>query len=396
MAKYRRARFRDNSAQTLPGWLQVQAYRRPQAIAIRRKVAGRWLESNWSEVAAEVAQLAKMLAVRGFEPGDSLILLTRARPESLLLSIAAQWLGGSASMINPELETGELLQLLSHLPLRFLFLEDSEQAVRIQSLWERRAQPDLLLHVEEGEWRGNRFSHRVHYRNLGEQAPQVAVPEQQARADDIAFTFYQPQGDKPPLALALTHHDIVTEGQRVVQAQDIGDREDALASRAFAAGGQARYLLAPWLIAGFCLNFPESLASRDTDRRELEPTLILGAKGSYARLAGLAKARLEQLALGRQLAKWAFDPELQGIRRILADQLAHRPLVRWLGFARTRHALLVGEPLDPETDRIFRALRVEIRNWPDWSQWEALTESDQQRLAQGKNRTPSLAWWSRA
>ena len=52
--------------------------------------------------------------------------------------------------------------------------------------------------------------------------------------------------------------------------------EEALAARVFAASGQARYLLAPWLSAGFCLNFPEALATRDTDRRELGPTLGAG------------------------------------------------------------------------------------------------------------------------
>lgn|SRR5690606_21265796 len=221
--------------------------------------------------------------------------------------------------------------------------------------------------------------------------PRSPYPNRRRGPDEIAFTFYQPQGDKTPLTHTLTHQDIVSEGQRVLQAQELSDKEEALASRSFAAGGQARYLLAPWLIAGFCLNFPESLESRDRDRRELEPTLILGTQSSYRRLAGLAKARLEQQRFpGRQLARWAFDPELQGIRRFLADQLIHRPLVQWLGFARTRNPLLVGEPLDPETSRIFRTLRIEIRNWPDWSQWEALEQADRPQLA------PSLAWWSRA
>src|SRR5690606_11394326 len=102
------------------------------------------------------------------------------------------------------------------------------------------------------------------------------------------------------------------------------------------------------------------LASRDTDRRELKPTLMLGTKGSYARLAALLRARLEQPGFGgRHLAHWAFDPELQGLRRLVVDLLVHRPLVEWLGFARTRNPLLVGEPLDPETARIFRALKIE-------------------------------------
>src|SRR5690606_24499776 len=180
-------------------WLQVQAHRRPQAVAIRRRIAGCWVESRWAELESEVAQLAKMLALRGFGGGDGLILLTRARPEALLLSLAAQWLGGSASMLNPELDTEELRHLLNHLPLRFLFVEDSQQAARIQSLWERRAQPDLLIHAEAGDWRANRLSHQIHYPDLQGQAPQVTLPEQKARAGrDRLYLLSAPGGQDAP------------------------------------------------------------------------------------------------------------------------------------------------------------------------------------------------------
>ncbi|MNR37341.1 hypothetical protein D3C85_1553490 [compost metagenome] len=69
-----------------------------------------------------------------------------------------------------------------------------------------------------------------------------------------------------------------------MQGERLTEREEALAARAFAASGQARYLLAPWLLAGFRLNFPERLETRDQDRRELGPSLVLGTRETYGRL----------------------------------------------------------------------------------------------------------------
>src|SRR5690606_41666396 len=113
MAKFRRVRYRDNAAQTLPGWLQVQAHRRPQAVAIRRRIAGRWVESRWAELESEVAQLAKMLASRAVGGGAGLPMLTRARQEALLLYLATHWMGVAVCTAHPGLSTSSTLHPLT-------------------------------------------------------------------------------------------------------------------------------------------------------------------------------------------------------------------------------------------------------------------------------------------
>lgn len=63
----------------------------------------------------------------GFERGDTLILLTHPRREVLRLSLAAQWLGGTAAPLEPSQEASTLALLLGHLAPVFVFAEGQKQ-----------------------------------------------------------------------------------------------------------------------------------------------------------------------------------------------------------------------------------------------------------------------------
>ena len=125
--------------------------------------------------------------------------------------------------------------------------------------------------------------------------------------------------------------------------------------------------------AGFTLNFPENLVTRDTDRRELGPTLVAGTATTYQRLYTLTQSRWPLAgSVQHALVKWALDkyqrqvPVLQTI----ADWLVIRPLKDVLGLARTRVPLLVGEPLSAEAARFFAAIGIRVRDWPEEAEWQ--------------------------
>lgn len=155
-----------------------------------------------------------------------------------------------------------------------------------------------------------------------------------------------------------------------MQGEKLSDGEEALAARAFAASGQARYLLAPWLLAGFRLNFPERLETRDQDRRELGPSLVLGTRETYGRLHEQVSQRLPLPGtLRRQLVDWALRPQGSFVQRLIGGVFIRRPLRDVLGFSRARVALVVGAPLSDEAQQLFSGLGVEVRNWSAAERW---------------------------
>ncbi|MNZ37816.1 feruloyl-CoA synthase [compost metagenome] len=352
---------------SLPHWLQLQAQRQAGAIALRHKRLGVWQVRTWAQVAAEVQGLASALQAHGFASGSTLAILSRPRPQALLAALAAQWLGGVAALFDPLAPAAGQLELLRELQPEFVFAEGLEELQRLRAA---ALAPRLAFYadgrgVAEGEGGAQAYA-----RLLAEDA---AVPAQpQAHAERTAFAFYRRGAGGRSEQQRISHAELLQEGQRLVQAEQLGAHEEALAARAFAAGGQARYLLAPWLIAGFRLNFPENLATRDNDRRELGPTLVAGTRETYGRLYELAQSRLPQPgSRHRALVDWALTPAPGALRRLLGHWLVRRPLRDVLGFSRTHAPLLVGEPLPEQAQGFFAGLGVVVRTWPDPAEWHS-------------------------
>lgn len=353
---------------SLPQWLQQQALRHGTEVALRHKHLGVWQERTWAQVADEVHRLASTLQARGFSVGATLTIISRPRPQALLAALAAQWLGGVASLFDPLETAAEQVQRLVTLQPDFVLVEGLEEMQRLRAA---QVAVRVLVYLDKrGLSDSTPFAKALDYAALLAERP-IADLVQQGQALQTAFVFYRGTGQAIE-EQRVSHAELLQEGQRLVAREGLGRQEEALAARAFASGGQARYLLAPWLIAGFRLNFPENLATRDRDRRELGPTLVAGTRETYERLHRYALERLPAPgSRSRGLVDWALAAQPGPLQRYLGDWLVRRPLRDVLGFSRTRAPLLVGDALPPDAEAFFQALGIRVRQWGDAARWEA-------------------------
>lgn len=348
---------------TLPDWLRYQAQRRPHAIALRHKRLGAWHALSWRDVTTAVEQLAAGLAQHGFTAGDALLLVSHPREEALLLSLAAQWNGGVAIPLDPQVTDNALRAVLTHLAPRFVFAEDDSQVDRLlahEGLRVIDANPRNLTqhpHPAVTDYRALAAAHEGSFASV-------------ARPHDDAFAFVRLNADGQLVAQRFPHATLVREALQLVGTEKLTADDEAFAARAFAAASQARYLIAPWVLSGFRLNFPESLATRDNDRRELAPTLVAGTRETYARVAQLVDDRLPGArSWRRRLISRAQRKQGGPLARTLTWWLITRPLREVIGFSRTHAALVIGPPLDETTAALFAVLRVDVRAWPDTGEW---------------------------
>lgn len=360
------------AADTLPDWLARQAEKRPLQIALRYKKLGIWNEQSWQAVHNQVLLAARFFQQKGFGKGDTLFLLSEPRPEALLLSLAAHWLGGSAAPLDPAYAQPQLLDLLHTLRPQFVFAEAQAQ---VDQVFE--AKPDVQV-VIYANARGLAAYHHpalhayTQVLSTGETLPGVLLAV--ASAEAVAFRFYR-LGDQYQLEhRELSHAELLKNGRQLVVHEQLTEREEALAARAFAASGHARYLLSPWLLAGFKLNFPENISTRDTDRRELGPTLVAGTAATYQRLYTLVQSRWPlpktwQFALVKSALK--HYQKRVPLLATVANWLVIQPLKDVLGLRHARVPLLVGEPLSAEAEQFFKSIGIEVRDWPEEAAWQA-------------------------
>jgi len=351
---------------TLPAAIAAQAAIRPDAPALRHKRLGIWHVLTWRQLAARVAGLAQGLARRGVGRGTELVLLAHPREESLLLCLAAQTLGATAVPVDPLQPRERLQALLASLGPRFVFADDQRMVDQVLAAVPA---PDLLVYADARGLARYRHAALLSCAALAEEG---AAPAYVPAAGDTAFVFYRLDGDDRLEAQRHTHRDLLAEARTLVRHEALSAREEALAARVFSGGGVARYLLGSWLVAGFTLNFPESPDTRDNDRRELGPTLVLGTCATYARVAQLAFDGLPPPGtLVRRMVDAALSPAAGPLARFMGHWLVRRPLRDVLGFARLRTPLLVGDALDARTAALLHALRVDVHAWPEIHGWQS-------------------------
>lgn len=360
------------AADTLPSWLVSQAKQRPYSVAIRHKKLGIWHEASWQAVHQEVLQAAQFLQQKGFTKGDTLFLLSEPRPEALLLSLAAHWLGGVSAPLDPAFAQPQLLDLLHSLRPKFVFAEAQTQ---VDQVLEAKPDVQLVIYADARGLAGYQHPVLTAYSQIVSTA-EAGVSDFNIAADsnEVAFRFYRLSEQYHLEYRELSHHELLKNGRQLLESEALTDKEDALAARAFAASGHARYLLSPWLQAGFTLNFPENLATRDTDRRELGPTLVAGTAATYQRLYALTQSRWPLPgSVQFALVRWALRAYQRRLPLIstLAKWLVILPLQDVLGLRRTRVPLLVGEPLSTEAEQFFRSIGIQVRGWPEESVWQA-------------------------
>jgi len=351
---------------TLPAWLAEQARHRPHAPALRHKRLGVWEQLSWHALAEKVEALAAGLAAHDFGAGDALLLVSQPREEALCLSLAAQWRGGVAVPVEPSVSDQALGRIVRHLAPLFTFADDDRQVDRLLALsqWVIDANPRGL--------RPHPHADVIEYSTLvspDKGANAIARPEQDA------FIFYRDDAGHGIEEQRITHATLIREARLVAAKEHLHPADDAFAARAFATAAQARYLVAPWLLTGFRLNFPESLETRDNDRRELAPTLVAGTRETYGRVARLVDTRLPGAnSVRRRLLDRLSDERSSGLLRLVAWWVVARPLREVIGFRRTHAALVAGAALDDDAARLFKALRIDVRTWPDDGQWQRLPE----------------------
>ncbi|WP_455922608.1 AMP-binding protein [Pseudomonas putida] len=319
--------------------LAGHARQRGDDIALRFKHLGIWQVRSWSALAADVAHLAQALAGQGFSAASQLVAVSEGRAPALLLSLAAQWLGGSARLLDPH-----------------------------AAGWQVQAADADWLYVDVGQWLASlqRLPRLSIY--AGGQAA-VSAPGQTV----IGFEHLQ-QGVQGRAPAAGAGQGFITPAQpaaplevarHLVASEGLTGHHEVLAGSRFASSTHVRLVLLPWLVAGLRLNIGETAATRAGDRREVAPSLLVGDAGQYARLYAEVVAR-EPLpgTLAHGVYRWGLyaGPGTGVLRRVLGHWLVRRPLLDVLGLGRVKLAWLDGPPLDAATARFFASLGIEPRH----------------------------------
>jgi long-chain acyl-CoA synthetase len=374
------------SQDTFPRLLLHQAKVRPGRPAIREKDLGIWQTWTWAQAMEQVRSLACGLAAQGFQRGDRLAVVGDNRPRLYWAMMAAQALGGVPVPLYQDAVAAELAFVLNDADVGFAVAEDQEQ---VDKLLECMPQCPKLKRIYFDDPRGLRHYDQRELmsldalqalgRELAQRNPGFFAAEiDKGRASDIAVILYTSGTTGDPKGVAQTHAALIETARVLVAFDGFTERDEVLCYLPMAWVGDFLYSYAQSLVAGFCLNCPESPETVMTDLREIGPTYYFGPPRVYENILTQVMIRIEDAGWLKRgmfhafmrLAKRVGMTLLEGkpgvsptdrLLYALGALLVYGPLKNVLGLSRIRVAYTGGEAIGPDLFDFYRSIGVNLK-----------------------------------
>jgi long-chain acyl-CoA synthetase len=326
---------------------------------------GTWREVSWNEVAQTVDELANGLLSRGISKGDAFGILSRTRLEWTLFDFALALVGGITVPVYADSSASEAAHVLRHSEAVGAFVEDDEQAAKVEPLGLQH----LLTIRDLDELRADGIAFaREHPGRLDQAA--AAVGE-----DDLYTYIYTSGTTGLPKGCMIRHRNYYAMTSSIEGIEDLWLGEDVMLLYLPIAHNFGRLMTLWGAYSGFTIAFcPDPYAVADV-LPQVRPTLLPSVPRLYEKAHTAVTSRLEAASgLRRRLADWALGvgrrvstlrqqgqsvPRGLALQHRLADRLVYSKVKERFG-GRLRIGISGGAPLAKEIGELFYALDILI------------------------------------
>ncbi|MEA2306988.1 MAG: long-chain acyl-CoA synthetase [Solirubrobacteraceae bacterium] len=199
------------------------------AVALRRKVDGSWVDVTYAEVGEVVSEIGRGLIDLGLEPGDRVSILCSTRPEWTYADFAVSAAGLTVVPVYPTNSPGECEWVVGNSESRAVICENAEQAAKIVEVRERLPALEHLVVIDpspETEAAGAIPLDALRERGRTRDAAELEARAAAVQGSD-AYTFMYTSGTTgPPKGCVLTHGNYRSVLDMVQRRGGIGGSDD--------------------------------------------------------------------------------------------------------------------------------------------------------------------------
>lgn len=242
------------------------------------KESGQWKKYSTQEVKGIVNKLAAGLNSLGVGPNDMTVegrdkvaVLSKNRPEWLMLDLAVQKAGAILTPIYPTINVNELEFILTDAQVKLVFVNDEDLFLKVLSLKERVPSLKEIYTFEHA-------ANAKHWKEVMERSSPEGIEKVNRIADtikyeDIATIIYTSGTTGTPKGVMLSHQNILSNVMASIKCFPPGDNLRALSflplNHIFER--MVSYL---YLFRGTSIYYAESLETIGDNLKEVTPDLF--------------------------------------------------------------------------------------------------------------------------
>ena len=262
---------------------QATAARHGDALALRELGGG--VEISWSDYATRVRAIAGALAAAGVGRGDTVAMMLRNRPESVILDTAAMHLGAIPFSIYNTSSPEQVEYLFGHARCRVVVTEE----LFAPTVMAVAARLDALERVYVIDAALDGAATAAELEGPAPEGFDFEASWQAVRGEDVATLIYTSGTTGPPKAVELTHENLLCEARMIDELfpMRLAGRTVSYLPMAHLADRSASHYNA--LIAGTAVTFVADMAQVFAAVIETRPTTW----GAVPRVWEKLKAALE-------------------------------------------------------------------------------------------------------
>jgi long-chain acyl-CoA synthetase len=369
---------------TIPAMFWNAVATRGEKTALRQKQLGIWHAVSWKEFGRAACEVGMGLVRLGFEPGETVSILSNTNREWMYADMGALGAGGVTSGIYPTDSASQVEYLLADSRSVYVFVEDEEQLDKVLEARERlpalrrivvfdmeglqRFSDPMVISLEELRRLG--FEHHRTSHGLWDERIKARRPQ------DLAILIYTSGTTGKPKGAMISHANAMhaTRGNALTLPSGEGGERMCFLPLCHVAERIGGAYLA--MYSGGVMNFVEKPETVPENVREIAPTGFLAVPRIWEKFYSEVMIRLKnataferrayELAIGighkvaaRRIAREPV-PAILAITYWLARVLVLANIRKSIGIHRCRWIATGAAPISPDLVRWYMALGMEV------------------------------------
>lgn len=291
-----------------------QLENKPLETMLAAKESGKWRSYSTAEVKETVHRLSAGLLDLGLnaaehdmsaEGRDKVAVLSKNRPEWVMLDLAVQQIGVLLTPVYPTINVNELEFVLNDAKVKAVFVNDEDLYLKVLSLKERVPSLQHIITFEH-------VANARHWKELlqpvsAENAQRIAAISAKVRNEDLATIIYTSGTTGTPKGVMLSHNNIISNTKACIP---VLIQKGVSKSLSFLPLNHIfeRMVTYIYLFSGVSIHYAESLETIGDNLKEVQPEMFT----TVPRLLEKVYDRImlkggELTGIKRKLFFWAHD-----------------------------------------------------------------------------------------